>query len=127
IGTAIGMAILGAATPLGAAPVYGTREEVLARAFRPPATIERKTFFLTAGQRDRASRLAAAKIESGLVVGYIGRRGTEILGTAYFDTHMVRTQTETLCITVLPDGSAGTVEVVAFHEPEDYLPRARWL
>ena len=124
---AIGMAALGAATPLNAAPVYGTREEMLARAFPPPATIERKTFFLTAGQRDRASRLAAAKVESSLVVGYVGRWGMAILGTAYFDTHMVRTQTETLCITVLPDGSAGAVEVVAFHEPEDYLPTPRWM
>ena len=127
IATAIAMAALCAATPLGAAPVYGTREEALARAFPPPAMIERKTFFLTAGQRDRASRLAAAKIESALVVGYVGRRGAAILGTAYFDTHMVRTQAETLCITVLPDGSAGAVEVVAFHEPEDYLPRGKWL
>ncbi|HYR47010.1 MAG TPA: FMN-binding protein, partial [Thermoanaerobaculia bacterium] len=62
-----------------------------------------------------------------LVVGYVGHGGAAILGTAYFDTHMVRTQTETLCITVLPDGSAGAVEVVAFHEPEDYLPRGKWL
>ena len=124
---AIGMAVLGAATSLGAAPVYGNREEMLARAFPAPAAIERKTFFLTAGQRERASRLAAAKIESSLVVGYVGRRGAEVLGTAYFDTHMVRTQTETLLITVLPDGSAGSVEVVAFHEPEDYLPRGKWL
>src|SRR5207245_954154 len=64
---AIGLAALGAAASLGAGPVYGSREEMLARAFPPPAAIERKTFFLTAGQRDRASRLAAAKIESSLV------------------------------------------------------------
>ena len=125
IAFAIGL-LAGGALEIRAAPVYSTREVALARAFPPPATIERKTFFLTAGQREKASRLAEAKIESSLVVAYVGRRGSELLGTAYFDTHTVRTQTETLLITVLPDGTAGAVEVVAFHEPEDYLPRPAW-
>lgn len=115
------------AAPAAGAPVYSTREEALARVFPPPVTIERKAFFLTDGQRERASRLAKARIESALVVAYVGKRGTEILGSAYFDAHSVRTQTETLLVTVLPDGSVGSVEVVAFGEPEDYLPRPAWL
>jgi Na+-translocating ferredoxin:NAD+ oxidoreductase RnfG subunit len=110
-----------------AAPVYATREEALARAFPPPATVERKSLFLTTEQRERVSRLARVKVDSSLVVAYIGRKGGELLGTAYFDTHLVRTQTETLLVTVAPDGSVGSVEVVAFSEPEDYLPRPAWL
>ena len=95
-----------------AAPVYSSREEALARAFPPPAEIERKTHFLTDAQRDRASRAARAKVESSLVVTYVGRTGKGVLGTAYFDTHIV---------------TLGGVEVIAFGEPEDYLPRRRWL
>ncbi len=110
-----------------AAPVYSTREEALARAFPPPATIERKTFFLTVPQRERAAQQARAEIHTGLVVAYTGRKGAQALGTAYFDTHPVRTLTETILVTVLPDGSVGGVEVVAFGEPEDYLPRPAWL
>jgi FMN-binding domain len=108
------------------APVYETREEALARAFPPPATIERKTFALTPEQREKAGRLARSKVESSLAVAYIGRKGGEVLGTGYFDTHLVRTQSETLLITVRPDGTVGAVEVVAFLEPEDYLPRPAW-
>lgn len=110
-----------------AAPVYESREQALARAFPPPATTERRTLFLTPDQRARAAREARAKIESSLVVAYPGRSAAGFLGTGYFDTHSVRTANETLLVVVLPDGSAGTVEVVAFGEPEDYLPRPAWL
>ena len=34
---------------------------------------------------------------------------------------------ETLLVTVRPDGSLEAVEVIAFNEPEDYLPRPAWL
>jgi Na+-translocating ferredoxin:NAD+ oxidoreductase RnfG subunit len=34
---------------------------------------------------------------------------------------------ETLLVALRPDGALGSVEVVAFGEPEDYLPRRRWL
>jgi Na+-translocating ferredoxin:NAD+ oxidoreductase subunit G len=107
--------------------VYESREEALARAFPPPAVIERRTHFLTSPQRERASREARSKVESALVVAYVGKMGERLLGTAYFDTHPVRTLTETILVAVRPDGSAGTVEVVAFGEPEDYLPRPGWL
>ncbi len=109
------------------APVYSSREEALARAFPPPATIERKTYFLTDAERESASRAARAKIESSLVVAYVGKGPKGIVGTAYFDTHTVRTMPETLLVTVRPDGALGSVEVIAFNEPEDYLPRANWL
>jgi Na+-translocating ferredoxin:NAD+ oxidoreductase RnfG subunit len=116
-----------AAGAVRAAPVYSSREQALARAFPPPATIERKTYFLTDAERGKASKLARSKIESSLVVAYLGRGPKGFLGTAYFETHTVRTMPETLLVTVRPDGSLEGVEVVAFNEPEDYLPRPAWL
>jgi hypothetical protein len=120
-------ALVAASAIARAAPVYSSREQALARAFPPPATVERKTFFLTDAQREKAARLARAKVESGLVVAYLGHGPRGPLGTAYFDTHTVRTMPETILVTVRPDGVVGGVEVVAFGEPEDYLPRPRWL
>ncbi len=116
-----------AGAPVSAAPVYETREEALARAFPPPATVERKTYFLTPAQRERASREARSPVEGSLVVAYAGRGPAGPVGTAYFDTHPVRTMTETLLVTVRPDGALAKVDVVAFAEPEDYLPRPAWL
>jgi Na+-translocating ferredoxin:NAD+ oxidoreductase RnfG subunit len=116
-----------AAGVLRSAPVYSSREQALARAFPPPATIDRKTYFLTDVERESASRAARAKVDSNLVVAYVGRTAKGILGTGYFDTHTVRTMPQTLLVVVRPDGTIGGVEVVAFGEPEDYLPRRRWL
>ena len=107
--------------------MYSSREETLQRVFPPPATVERKTYFLTAKQQEEASRRAQARVDSALVVAYVGQKGGELLGTAFFDTHMVRTMPETICVVVLPDGSVGSVEVLSFGEPEDYLPRPAWL
>ena len=33
----------------------------------------------------------------------------------------------TWLIAVTPAGAVRTVEILAFHEPEDYMPRRRWL
>lgn len=112
---------------LRSAPVYASREQALARAFPSPATIERKTYFLTDVERESASRAGRAKVDSNLVVAYVGRTAKGILGTGYFDTHTVRTMPQTLLVVVRPDGTIGSVEVIAFGEPEDYLPRRRWL
>ena len=120
-------AFLAASGSALALPVYSSREQALARAFPPPAVTERKTYFLTDAERERASRLAKAKVDSSLVVAYVGRGPKGLVGTAYFDTHTVRTMPETILVTIQPDGNVGGVEVVAFGEPEDYLPRPRWL
>jgi hypothetical protein len=110
-----------------ATPVYSSREQALARAFPPPAAVERKTYFLTDAEKERASRAARSRIESALVFAYVGQTAAKVVGTGYFDTHTVRTMPETLLVVVRPDGSLQGVEVLAFGEPEDYLPRRGWL
>ena len=118
--------LLAAASAL-AVPVYSSREQALARAFPPPANVERKTFFLTEAERERASRDARSKVESRLVIAYLARDPKGPVGTGYFETHIVRTMPQTLLVTVRPDGTLQGVEVIAFGEPEDYLPRRNWL
>lgn len=124
---ALSVVALAVAHTAAAAPVYASREQALARAFPPPATVERKTFFLTEAEREKASRDARSKIDSALVIAYVARDPKGPVGTGYFETHIVRTMPETLLVTVRPDGSLQGVEVVAFGEPEDYLPRRGWL
>jgi hypothetical protein len=120
------LAFLAAATA-SAAPVYSSREQALSRAFPPPATVERKTFFLTDAEREKASRAARSKIDSALVIAYVAKGANGPLGTGYFETHVVRTMPETILVTIRPDGALGGVEIIAFGEPEDYLPRRNWL
>lgn len=119
--------VLSLAASASALPVYSSREQALARAFPPPAKVERKTYFLTDAEREKAGRAARAKVDSALVIAYVAKGQNGPLGTGYFDTHNVRTMPETILVTVKPDGTLGAVEVVAFGEPEDYLPRRNWL
>jgi hypothetical protein len=110
------------------AAVFETQEQALARVFPPPARVVRSTAYLTPAQVEAARNAAQAPIESAIVTRYAGfsPQGTH-LGTAYFDDHVVRTAREVLMIVVAPDGSLRSVDVLAFGEPQDYLPRDGWL
>lgn len=114
-------------SPAGA-KVYLTQERALEVAFGLDARVEREAIFLTDEQVDRARRFAGpdVAIEGALVARYRGYRGGVLVGTAYFDTHRVRTLEETLMVVVAPDDRIARLEILAFGEPEDYLPRPRW-
>jgi len=105
------------------ARVLLTQEQALATAFPAAVKVTRQKFFLTPEQ------VAAARTESGvdfddrLVVRYAGSDGR----VAYFDTHRVRTEPETVMVVVKPDGSVERVEILPFSEPTDYFPKRRWL
>lgn len=113
------------AADAASARVLLTVDEALALAF-PAAEIERGTIYLTPQQLDRAETLAGQKPGSAIVHPYVARKGGAVIGTAYFDVHVVRTLAETVMVTVDPAGRIGRIEVLSFDEPPEYLPRAAW-
>lgn len=126
---ALGAAVLllGIAAPVPAsARVLLTVDEALELAF-PGCRVERTTVYLTEAQLARARQLADGEVKSALVHPYVARcRDGEGGGVAYFDSHRVRTLPETLMVVVGPDGEVARIEVLAFKEPPDYLPREAW-
>jgi Na+-translocating ferredoxin:NAD+ oxidoreductase subunit G len=108
------------------AGVLMTQEEALKRAF-PGASVERKTVFLEEAQVKEIQNLARAKLESEVVTFYVGKSTAGVLGYAFVETHIVRTMPETFMAVLNPDGTVSFVEILAFYEPEDYLPPKRWL
>jgi len=120
---AVLLALAGA--PPGLSKVFLTVQEALELAF-PGAEITERTVYLSEEQLGRAEELAGVEIPSALVRAHVARRDGELVGTAYFDAHRVRTLPETLMIVVDPDGRVERVEVLSFDEPEDYLPREVW-
>lgn len=117
---------LGAARDL-AAKTFETRDAALQRVFGAAAHVERRSVFLTPEQRDAAQALAAARIESAHISFHEAMQGDSLLGRAYLDTHRVRNEHETLLVVVGPEGRTREVDILAFHEPEDYRPPPRWL
>ena len=110
------------------AKLFLSQPQALELAFGKDAAVERQSHFLTPDQIARARELAGpgVQVEGALVTRYVGRKDGRLLGTAYFDTHRVRTLQETLMIVVGPEGKVTRVDVLTFGEPDDYLPRAAW-
>lgn len=124
--TSILLAGLAAAVPATAASnVFMTRDEALALAFGE-AEIQRHTVFLTEAEEEAAEKLSGAELPTPIVYPYEARVDGELVGYAYFDTHRVRTLKETLMVVVAPDHTIRRVEVLAFGEPVDYVPRDSW-
>jgi len=102
-----------------------SRDEALALAFGK-ASVERSTVYLTEKDKQAIARLAKLEFKSSVVYSYRASRAGKWIGTAYFDTHRVRTLRETVMVVVKPDNTIGRVEVLSFAEPKNYLPRAPW-
>lgn len=107
------------------ARVLHTVDEALALAF-PGCSIERRTEYLTEEQLARARELAGIEVASALVRPYVATCGGTPGGTAYFDSHRVRTLPETLMVVIDPEGRVERLEVLSFDEPPEYLPREVW-
>lgn len=109
------------------AKVYYARDEALALAFPGAERIEARDVVLTDDQRGRIEKLAKAPLESQLTTIYVGWKSGAPAAYAIFDTHTVRTHPETFLVVISPDGKVAATHVLAFHEPEEYLPNRRWL
>lgn len=114
----------GAGAP-AAARVFLSVDEALDLAF-PGCEVERGTEYLTEEQVERASSLAGEEIDSALAHPYRALCDGEAAGTAYFDTHRVRTLPETVMVVVDPEGAVDRIEVLIFREPPEYIPRDIW-
>ena len=104
---------------------YPTLQEALELAFGD-AQVERGTVYLTKQQLKQAAKLAGEKIPGAIVHPYVARREGKLVGTAWVDVHRVRTLRETILVVVDPDQRVRRIELLAFGEPEEYVPRQGW-
>ena len=107
------------------ARVLATVEDALARRI-PGATTERSTVYLTDEQRKSVATRAGLSFSDEIVYPYRLLKDGALVGTAYLDVHRVRTLPEKVLVLVGPDGKLLGGEVLAFAEPPDYLPAAKW-
>ena len=49
------------------------------------------------------------------------------LGTAYLESHIVRTLPESILVVLDPQGRVSRVEILSFDEPDQYRPKDRWM
>lgn len=106
-----------------------TQEEALRLTFPAPATIERRTAFLSNRDQAAVSDLAGPDVEmsQSVVTYYVGRRDTIVTAIAFFDSHIVRSMQQVVMVVVGPEGSVRSVEILRFDEPPDYRAPPGWL
>ena len=106
-----------------------TQDEALRLAFPAPATVERRTAFLSDAQLDSARALAGNGVEVAqrIVTYYVGRQADSTVGAAYFDSHRVRTLNEVVMVVVTPAGAIRQIEILRFAEPPEYKATEPWL
>jgi hypothetical protein len=126
ISGAVLCALLLAAAPAFSGAFYG-RKDGLAEIFPGSDSIEKKRFFLTEEQAAEVTKLSGARLDDKLVTLHIGKKDGAVLGYAFLETHVVRTQPETLFIRVSPGGEVERVLMAAFYEPRDYMASESWL
>ena len=119
--------MLPGATHQGASSQVLMTTEAALELFFPGLTVERRTLFLDEHQQATVQSRAKAVVESRIITYYVARRQEDIEGYAFLETNTVRTMPETFLVVVRPDSTVAGVEILAFHEPTDYLPGARWL
>jgi hypothetical protein len=107
------------------ARVLMSQKDALALAFPGDAKVERKTAFLTDEQLAAAEKAAGTKIDSKVWTYYVG--SSTAAGTAYFESHRVRTMNEAFMVVVNPDATVRFVEILTFAEPDEYLAPKKWL
>jgi Na+-translocating ferredoxin:NAD+ oxidoreductase RnfG subunit len=106
--------------------VFASANEALAAAF-PGARIEKRAELLNDTQVLAVEQRAQAKLESHIATLHTAWQGDHVLGYAFIDVHQVRTLPEALLVVISPEGRVRQTRMLAFHEPKDYLPPARWL
>jgi hypothetical protein len=109
------------------AQVLKTQQEALDGAFPKPQTVKRQTLFLDEAQVEAIQKLARAKVESQIVTYYVGEENGWVVGYAFFESGIVRTKPATIMAVINPDSTIRLIEILAFYEPQDYLPAPRWL
>jgi len=109
------------------AAVFLAKDEALALAFPENDRIEERVVILTDAQKAEVEQRARAPLDTQLWTIHVGWKAGAVQGYAVIDSHIVRTLPETFMVVVDPDGKLRRVDVLAFHEPPEYLPTERWI
>jgi hypothetical protein len=113
--------------PVARAEVFHAKDEALALAFPGATTVAPTRVFLTDAQAAAMEKRTGVTLDSRLFTYYVGRREDAALGYAVIETHVVRTLPETVLIVLTPAGRVRQLILLAFYEPREYMPPARWL
>ena len=112
------------------APVHArvlvSPEEAVREAFAGAPAVKR-TDYLDEAQSAAIAKLVGSPPSSRIVISYRASKDGKPLGSAYFETHVVRTLPESILVVLDAEGRVARVEILSFDEPDQYRPKPRWM
>ncbi|HEX9592634.1 MAG TPA: FMN-binding protein [bacterium] len=115
------------AVPAHADRVYLSVEQALANAFSEGVTVARKVVWITAEQAAEIERRAGSPLPRRVVQAYEGKRVGEVVGYAFVDDVIGKTEPITYMVTIAPDVTVTRLDLLVFRETHGYeIERASW-
>lgn len=115
---------------LGAIPlpgqVFKSQEAALQEVFADADTVLRETLFLEDAQVSAIQEKSKTALNSAIIIYYLGLKNGRPLRYVFFEDPVVRSKKAVVMAAVSPAGNVERLEVLAFYEPQDYLPIPRW-
>lgn len=106
---------------------FKTLTEAVQATYPTADNVKRQSIYLTKEQVARATQLAGEPVSGAFYVVYSVTRAGKLLGWVYLDTHRVRTLNETIFVSIDPDHRVHDVQILNFHEPQEYMASDRFL
>ncbi len=104
-----------------------SKDAALKLAFPSADTVETTNLFLTEAEMEQVKKRSGVALKSALYTFYVGKKGEEVIGYAAIEAATVRTLPETVMVVLNTDGTVQFTEILAFFEPQEYMPSQRWL
>jgi hypothetical protein len=118
---------LGTSPRAAADRVYLSVDQALANAFPAGVTVTRKVVWITAEQAAEIERRAGSPLPRRVVQGYEGRRGDQVVGYAFVDDVIGKTEPITYMVTIAPDATVMRLDLLVFRETHGYeIERSSW-
>jgi Na+-translocating ferredoxin:NAD+ oxidoreductase RnfG subunit len=116
------------ATSMAAADrVYLTVDQALANAFPKDVQVTRKVVWITADQAAEIERRAGSPLPRRVVQAYEGKRGEDVVGYAFVDDVIGKTEPITYMVTITPDTTVERLDLLVFRETHGYeIERSSW-
>lgn len=118
--------VLGPAASAAAGAPAPAVAQAMSAAF-PGARVESRVFALSPAEVKAVEERARVRGVPRLVTAHLAWRNDSLLGAGYLDSRTVRTRAATFFSAVARDTTLLAVDVLAFFEPSEYRPPARWL
>jgi len=116
---------------LASASLYGQLllkpADAIKAAYPTSTSSEKKSILLTKEQASVVQKLVKKKLKSKIFTFYIIKKDDKIIAHAGLFTNKVRSKTGTYMTFINPNGKIQSIEIVAFNEPPEYIPKKRWL